>query len=187
MNPFFDSITVVETLSTKIKGLIEVYPDFPKKGIQFKDISGVLRNPAVWSEAGKEIASYALKREADLVAGVEARGFIIGVSAAVHAGLGFIPVRKAGKLPGKVISSSYTLEYGTDSIEVSEGAIRNRARIVVVDDVLATGVTMATACTLVERAGGIVVGCAVMVELEALHGREVLKGREVFSLVRYQS
>jgi adenine phosphoribosyltransferase len=162
-------------------------PDFPKPGIVFKDITPLLLDPAAMGQAVGEIADYAREREVELVAAAEARGFILGGAVAQRIGAGFIPARKPGKLPWETHSVEYVLEYGVDALEMHRDAIAGGARVLVHDDLIATGGTAAALCELIEKAGGQVVGCAFVVELAFLHGRGALGDRDVRSLIVYES
>jgi adenine phosphoribosyltransferase len=164
---------------------IQDIPDFPKPGIVFKDITPLFLDPDALREAVDALAGYAREREAEYVVSAEARGFVLGAAVAVAIGAGFILARKPGKLPRDVSSVEYQLEYGVDALEVHADAIRNGARILVHDDLLATGGTAAALCDLVEQAGGVVAGCAFVIELEFLRGREQLAGYDVQSLLSY--
>jgi adenine phosphoribosyltransferase len=170
-----------------IRNTVRDVPDFPKKGIIFKDITPVLRDARAFRTAIDEIALAFSRKRIDAVLGIEARGFILGAPVAYRLGIGFIPARKKGKLPWKCMTETYDLEYGTDSIQMHEDAVRKGQNILIVDDLLATGGTAAAACRLVEQAGGKVVACAFIVELAFLKGREKLGGREVFSIVKYDA
>jgi adenine phosphoribosyltransferase len=173
-------------LSTdNLKSLIRDVPDFPKKGIVFKDITPLLHDPQGFRTAVDRLSSHYLGRDVSLVVAAEARGFIIGPPIALNLGAGFVPVRKPGKLPYRRKGVTYQLEYGTDTLEIHEDAVRSNQKVLMVDDVLATGGTMAACCRLVESMGGVIVGCAFLVELTFLKGRKSLEGREVFSLIQY--
>ncbi|MFN8098447.1 MAG: adenine phosphoribosyltransferase [Dermatophilaceae bacterium] len=155
--------------------------DFPSPGILFKDIGPLIGDPVAFDA----IIEHCLARHGgrvDLVAGIEARGFIFGGALAHALGVGFIPVRKAGKLPGAVVEQSYALEYGEATLAVQEGAVRPGSKVVVVDDILATGGTAVAACALLERVGADVVGVDVVLELSDLGGRAALAGRSVYSV-----
>lgn len=166
--------------------LIRDVPDFPKKGIVFKDITPLLLNGEALRQAVDELCSAFLKKRVDAVCAVEARGFILGACVAYKLGAGFIPIRKPGKLPAECATLSYELEYGTDAVEMHKDAITARKRILLVDDLLATGGTMRAAAELVTRLGGKVVGIGFLIELAFLNGREKLKPYPIKSLVVYE-
>lgn len=168
-----------------LKSLIRDVPDFPKKGIVFKDITPLLHDPQGFRTAVDRLSSHYRGRDVSLVVAAEARGFILGPPIALNLGAGFVPVRKPGKLPYRRKGVTYQLEYGTDTLEIHEDAVRSNQKVLMVDDVLATGGTMAACCRLVESMGGVIVGCAFLVELTFLNGRKSLEGREVFSLIQY--
>jgi adenine phosphoribosyltransferase len=169
----------------ELRDLIADVPGFPKPGIVFKDITPLLRTREGLALAIDSIASEYAERSIEAVAAVESRGFIFGTGVAYRMGVGFIPMRKPGKLPRETVSATYELEYGTDTIEMHGDAVESGTRVLMVDDLLATGGTMEAACRLVEQVGGEVVACAFVIELDFLKGREKLAGREVFSLVHY--
>jgi adenine phosphoribosyltransferase len=162
-------------------------PDFPKPGIVFKDITPLFLDAGALREAVDALAAYARERRAEYVVSAEARGFVLGAAVAVEVGAGFILGRKPGKLPREVASVEYALEYGVDALEVHADAIRDGSRVLVHDDLLATGGTASALCGLVERAGGTVAGCAFVIELASLGGRKRLEGYDVSSLIRYTS
>jgi adenine phosphoribosyltransferase len=166
---------------------IQDIPDFPKPGIVFKDITPLFLDPVALHEAVDLLADYARQREIEYVVSAEARGFVLGAAVAVAVGGGFILARKPGKLPRKVSSVEYQLEYGVDALEVHADAIRDGARVLVHDDLLATGGTAAALCGLVEQAGGVVAGCAFVIELGFLRGRDRLRDYDVHSLISYDS
>jgi len=167
--------------------VIRDVPDFPKKGIVFKDITTLLQNPDAFRKALNIFYERYRDEKITKVAGVESRGFIFGAALAVQLGVGFVPIRKKGKLPAETIREEYALEYGTDSIEVHTDAIQKGERVLIHDDLLATGGTIQAACKLVERLGGKIVGLSFLVELSFLKGREKLKGNDVFSIVQYDA
>ena len=168
-----------------LKAIIREVPDWPKKGILFYDITTLLKNgPAFREVIGGLIAPFSGRR-IDKVLGVEARGFIFAPSVAYALGSGFVPVRKPGKLPAATHRAAYELEYGTDSLEIHQDAVEQGERILIVDDLIATGGTARAVAKMVERMGGMVVGLAFVVELEFLNGRSKLDGYEVISLLRY--
>ncbi len=168
-----------------IRRLIRDVPDFPKPGILFKDITPLLADPAALAEVTDALAAPFRGQGVERVLGIESRGFIFGTPVARALGCGFAPIRKPGKLPWRTVTESYALEYGEDRIELHEDAVAPGQRVVVIDDLLATGGTLTAACKLVERLGGVVAGCGVVIELGFLDGRARLGGRPVTSLVRY--
>jgi adenine phosphoribosyltransferase len=167
----------------RLEDYIQDIPDFPKPGIVFKDITPLFLDHEALRFAVDQLADYARSREIDYVVSAEARGFVLGAAVAVAADSGFILARKPGKLPRKVSSVEYQLEYGMDALEMHSDAIRGGARVLVHDDLLATGGTAGALCELVEQAGGVVAGCAFVIELAFLHGRDRLTGYDVRSLV----
>ncbi|MEA2169849.1 MAG: adenine phosphoribosyltransferase [Solirubrobacteraceae bacterium] len=160
-------------------------PDYPKPGIVFKDITPLLLDPAALDGAIAGLAEWAEPRGVDLVVAAEARGFILGGALARELGVGFVPARKPGKLPHDTVSAEYILEYGVDALEVHADAFAHGARVLVHDDLLATGGTARAVCELVEGRGAHVVGCAFIVELSFLRGREALAAYDVHALVDY--
>jgi adenine phosphoribosyltransferase len=159
-------------------------PDFPTRGIQFKDITTLLKDREAFREAIDRLAEALRTMNPDLVVGIEARGFIIGAPVAYILGCGFVPVRKKGKLPAATLAKTYELEYGSATLEIHRDAIEAGQRVVVVDDLLATGGTTKAVCEMVEELGGNIVGIGFVIELESLRGRERLKQYPVVSLVR---
>jgi len=157
----------------RVRAAIAEFPDFPKPGIRFQDVFGIFREPEAHAALQRLMVEFvrAHRAEVEVVVGLDARGFLLGPAMALAIGVPFVPIRKAGKLPGEVEGESYTLEYGEARMEVQVGAIARGAKVLVVDDLLATGGTMAAACSLVRRAGGEVARCWVVVELAALGGR----------------
>jgi adenine phosphoribosyltransferase len=168
-----------------LAGRIRDIPDFPKRGIVFKDIMPLLADPESLRETVERLAEFAEPRRPDLILGAEARGFILGAALAYRLGCGFVAARKPGKLPWRTISAKYALEYGSDALELHADAIKPGARVLVHDDLLATGGTARAKVDLVEQLGGTVVGLAFVIELQFLNGREKLAGYDVFSLVQY--
>lgn len=160
-------------------------PDFPKPGVLFKDIMPLVASPEAFAAAVGGLCTYSAGRRIDAIAAAEARGFLFAAPMALQMKKPLIPLRKPGKLPGATRSYKYDLEYGSAELHVHADAIRPGARVLLVDDVLATGGTMAAACKLVEEVGGAVAGCAFLIELSFLNGRAPLAGRDVFSLVTY--
>ncbi|MCU0866213.1 MAG: adenine phosphoribosyltransferase [Planctomycetes bacterium] len=163
--------------------LLRDVPDFPKPGILFKDITPLLADPAAMRETIARLARLDCGR-IDKVAAIESRGFLFGVPLALQLGVGFVPVRKPGKLPWKTSRVEYVLEYGTDAVEIHQDAVRSGERVLLVDDLLATGGTMGAACQLIEGCGGVVAACAFVVELCFLPGRQRLAPRRVDSLIQ---
>ncbi|HEX9750920.1 MAG TPA: adenine phosphoribosyltransferase [candidate division Zixibacteria bacterium] len=170
-----------------IKSAIRDIPDYPKPGIVFKDITTLLKNPKAFAAAQSALAEHYQPRRPDLIAAIEARGFIFGGALAHELGCGFIALRKSGKLPATVMSETYALEYGEDTINMHIDSIEPGQRVVLIDDLLATGGTMRAAAKLVERAGGVVAGIGVVIELAFLPGREALDGYDVFAVVAYET
>jgi len=168
-----------------LKKRIRNIPDFPRKGIQFKDITTLLTDPASFQRAIDLMAHRHFAKSVEAVVGVEARGFVMGAAMAYKLGTGVILVRKPGKLPYKTVSATYDLEYGKDRLEIHEDAIRPGMRVIVADDVLATGGTMAAVVGLLERLGAEIVECCFLAELTGLKGRDKLKGQKVFSLLKF--
>ncbi len=160
-------------------------PDFPKEGIIFKDITPLLRSPKSFQAVVDSLADKFADERIDLVLGVEARGFIIAGAVALNLGVGFIPVRKAGKLPCETRAVEFELEYGTDTLEMHNDAVEPGQRVLIIDDLLATGGTAVACCKLVENAGGEVAALAFVIELSFLEGREKLRGYQILSLIQY--
>jgi adenine phosphoribosyltransferase len=171
----------------RLEDHIQDIPDFPKPGIVFKDITPLFLDAGALQHAIDRLADYAAARSVDFVVSAEARGFVLGAAVAAAASAGFILARKPGKLPREVASVEYELEYGVDALEVHADAVRGGARVLVHDDLLATGGTAGALCGLVEQAGGVVAGCAFVIELAFLDGRRRLAGYDVHSLVVYDS
>ncbi|MBP3958815.1 adenine phosphoribosyltransferase [Gemmata sp. G18] len=168
-----------------LRAFIRDVPDFPKPGVLFKDIMPLLGDPAAFGFAVAELAGHYPAGGIDVIAAAEARGFLFAAPMALALKKPLVPLRKPGKLPGETHSFKYDLEYGSAELHVHADAIRPGARVLVVDDVLATGGTMAAACKLIELAGGSVVGCAFLIELAFLNGRAPLVGYDIFSLLTY--
>lgn len=164
---------------------IRIVPDFPQPGVSFKDITTLLKDGDIYRKAVEAIKEEVGKKQIDLIAGPEARGFVVGAPLAYALGVGFVPVRKSGKLPGETIEEDYDLEYGKDKLAIHKDAIRPGQRVLVTDDLLATGGTIKTVVNLVRRLGGNVVGAAFLIELSELKGREKLEGLDIFSLITY--
>ena len=165
--------------------LVRDIPDFPKKGILFKDITPLLRDPNSFGRVVDEIVRKFSKKHIDLVACIEARGFIVGGAIAYKLGAGFVPIRKKGKLPYRTKRVTYSLEYGQDTLEIHEDAIHPGEQVLIVDDLLATGGTASAVLDLVTSLGGTVVGIVFLIELSSLKGRERLKGHNVSSLIEF--
>jgi adenine phosphoribosyltransferase len=168
-----------------LRDRIRDVPDFPTEGVVFKDIMPLIADPDYFAEAIRQLAEWVRPREPDLILGAEARGFIFGAALAYAVGAGFIAARKPGKLPRETVEATYELEYGTDSLQVHRDAIAPGSRVVVLDDVLATGGTAKAKVELVESLGGLVVGVVFVIELTFLHGRDRLEGYDVHSLLSY--
>jgi adenine phosphoribosyltransferase len=175
----------VPRVPVDLRALIREIPDFPKPGIGFKDITPVLADPAGLDAAVSGLAEQARPLAVDVVIGAEARGFLIGPALARDLGAGFVLARKPGKLPHETVRAEYLLEYGTDALELHSDAVSSGARVLVHDDLLATGGTARALCQLVEQLGGTVVGCQFLIELTFLSGRERLAGYDVRSLITY--
>ena len=167
------------------KEIIEIVPNWPKEGISFKDITPLMADGKAFKSAIDEIVDYAKEKEIDIVVGPEARGFIIGCPVSYSLGVGFAPVRKEGKLPREVIQVDYGLEYGKNVLAVHKDAIKPGQRVLITDDLLATGGTIEATIKLVEELGGVVVGCAFLVELSYLDGMDKLEGYDVLTLTTY--
>jgi len=169
----------------QIEALIRDVPDFPDPGIVFKDITPVLADPIAFSTITDMIVVHFGRGNVDKVVGIEARGFILASPVAYHFGAGFVPIRKKGKLPWESLDEEYALEYGTATLELHTDGIKPGERVLIVDDVLATGGTAQAAVSLVEQVGGTVCGVACLIELDFLHGRDKLPGQELFTLIHY--
>lgn len=170
---------------TDLQAKVREVPDFPEPGVGFKDISPLLLDAAALAQAVDELAAWTREREADLVLGAEARGFWLGGAIAVAAGCGFVAARRPGKLPPETVSATYALEYGKNTLEVASDAIRHGARVVIHDDVLATGGTVQAIAGLVEELGGTVAGVNFVIELSFLGGREKLEQYNMHALITY--
>jgi len=168
-----------------LKNLIRDIPDYPKPGILFKDITPLLLDPDGFAESVRQLSAVIGSVGCEAIVGIESRGFLFGTAVALDLKIGFVPIRKPGKLPYKTVSQSYELEYGTDSVEIHTDALRAGQRVVIVDDLLATGGTMAASCKLVESLGAEVAACAFVVELAFLEGRQKLKDYRIDSLISF--
>jgi len=169
----------------ELKSLIREVPDFPKPGINFYDITTLLKDAAGWRAVIDALKEHYKDTKVDVVVGIEARGFFFAPTLAYALGAGFVPVRKPGKLPAETETVEYALEYGTDRLQVHKDAIGKGTRVLILDDVLATGGTASAVAALVERLGGEVVSMGFVIELDFLNGRSKLPGREIFSLLHY--
>ncbi len=170
-----------------LENKIRTIPDFPKKGIMFKDITPVLKDPEALAYCVDTVYEKYKNKGITKVIGIESRGFIIGAALAYRLGVGFVPIRKPGKLPAETIRQEYQLEYGTDAIEIHKDAIVHGEKVLLHDDVLATGGTMEAACKLVNQLGGVIVGLSFLIELSFLNPRKKLKNYDIFSLISYDS
>jgi adenine phosphoribosyltransferase len=168
-----------------LRDYIADIPDFPREGIVFKDITPLFLEPKALRRAVDEMSAYADRLDVDLVVSAEARGFMLGGAVAAQIGAGFIPARKPGKLPAETVRAEYVLEYGTDALELHSDAVASGARVLVHDDLLATGGTARALCELVEKAGAVVAGCGFIVELAFLDGRARLAPHDIHSLIVY--
>ena len=173
-------------MAVDLRALVREIPDFPHPGIGFKDITPILADPDGLDAAVTRLAELA-PPDVDIVIGAEARGFLLGPALARELGAGFVLARKPGKLPAETVRAEYVLEYGTDALELHTDAVASGARVLVHDDLLATGGTARTLCRLVEELGGVVVGCGFLIELAFLPGRERLEGYDVRALIAYDS
>ena len=171
-------------MAVDLESFLRDVPDFPKPGILFKDITPLLASPQAMGESIRRMAAIDWQDHMDRVAGIESRGFLFGVPLALELGVGFTPIRKPGKLPWRISSVEYSLEYGSDSLEIHQDGVAEGDGVIIVDDLLATGGSMAAACDLIEGIGGRVIGCLVLVELAFLGGREQLAGRSFESIIR---
>jgi adenine phosphoribosyltransferase len=167
------------------KQYIRVIPDFPQPGIRFKDITTLLQNPVAYKAAIDALAEMVKDKQIDLIAGPEARGFVVGAPLAIKLGVGFVPIRKSGKLPGETVEAAYDLEYGKDKLAIHKDAIRPGQKVLIADDLLATGGTISTTINLIEQLGGEIAGAAFLIELGYLDGRSKLNGVDVNSLITY--
>jgi len=168
-----------------LKKYIADVPDFPKEGILFRDITPLMLNGEAYKFASDEFTKYAQSKDANVIVGPEARGFIFGCPVATNLSVGFAPVRKPGKLPRDIVTESYDLEYGSNELSIHADSIKPGDKVLIIDDLLATGGTMAATIKLVEKLGGIVVGLAFLIELADLDGREKLKDYDILTLITY--
>lgn len=167
------------------KDYIRVIPDFPQPGIRFKDITTLLKDGPAYRAAIEAMKEQVSALKIDLIAGPEARGFVIGAPLAIALGVGFVPIRKSGKLPGETVEAAYDLEYGNDRLAIHKDSIKPGQKILIADDLLATGGTIATSIDLIRQLGGDIVGAAFLIELSYLNGREKLSNIQVSSLLSY--
>ncbi len=173
-------------MSSKVEQYIAVIPDFPKPGIIFRDITPVTEHPDGLQAVTDELAACIEGMDVDVITGIEARGFLFGAPVAYKLGTGFVAIRKKGKLPRETVSEEYELEYGTAAIEINADSIKPGQKVVIIDDLIATGGTAAAAAKLVEKLGGEVVKILFLIELKGLEGRKALEGYDVESLVAYE-
>jgi adenine phosphoribosyltransferase len=176
-----------EKLMEQLKQMIRNVPDFPQPGIGFKDITTLIKDGAAFQKAIDAMADHYNPDDIDVIVGIEARGFIFASALAYKWGKGLVPARKPGKLPAKKLKEEYQLEYGTDSIEIHEDAISKNQRVLIVDDLLATGGTVAATCRLVKKLGGKIVGIAFLIELTFLQGAKKIIDYESFSLIKFDA
>lgn len=172
-------------MTINFRDYIATVPDFPEKGVMFRDISPLMADGKAYAAATDKIADFAKDKHVDMIVGPEARGFIVGCPVAYKLGVGFAPARKKGKLPRPTVSATYDLEYGQATLYLHKDAIKPSQRVLVTDDLLATGGTIAATIKLVEDLGGIVVGTAFIIELKDLHGRDKIKDYDMFTLLEY--
>lgn len=172
-------------MTEEFESLIRNVPDFPQPGVQFKDITTLLRHGPAFQQAIEELVAPFRDKHIDIVVGIESRGFILAAPVAYQLGAGFVPIRKPGKLPAETVEVSYTLEYGSNTLQMHLDSFARGTRVLLIDDVLATGGTINAATQLIEQIGGEIVGVAFMVELEFLNGRQHLGSYPVVSLLRY--
>ena len=180
-----DLLRIESSRMEELKKIIRDVPDFPKKGIIFKDITPLLQNPKLFAKAVNLLCEHFKKVNIDVVASVESRGFILGSAIAYKLGVGFVPVRKKGKLPYSTHSATYDLEYGQDTLEIHQDAINRGDNVLIIDDLLATGGTLGAVIDLVKKIGGEIAGIGFLIELTFLKGREKNKGYDIFSLIKF--
>lgn len=168
-----------------LKEYIADIPDFPQEGVLFRDVTPLMANGDAFKDACDQMIAYAKKVGADVIVGPESRGFIFGCPVAYELGIGFVPIRKPNKLPRETVSISYDLEYGSNELHVHKDGVEAGQKVLIVDDLLATGGTVDATIQMIEQLGGEVVGCAFLIELCDLKGRELLKGYDVFSIMTY--
>ena len=178
----FDYTQSCEYIKSKVRSI----PNWPIKGVIFRDITTLLQDPKAFKEICQIFFNRYVNEKVDKIVGIDARGFLFGSVLAVELGIGFVPIRKKGKLPYKTISESYTLEYGEETIEIHEDAIDRGDRIVIIDDLMATGGTIAASAALVEKLGGDILECAFVIELPDLKGREKMGDRNLFAILEFE-
>jgi adenine phosphoribosyltransferase len=178
----FDYTKSCEYIKNKVRSI----PNWPIKGVIFRDITTLLQDPKAFKEICQIFFNRYVNEKVDKIVGIDARGFLFGSVLAVELGIGFVPIRKKGKLPYKTISESYTLEYGEETIEIHEDAIDRGDRIVIIDDLMATGGTIAASAALVEKLGGDILECAFVIELPDLKGREKMGDRNLFAILEFE-
>ncbi|OQX27837.1 MAG: adenine phosphoribosyltransferase [Desulfobacteraceae bacterium IS3] len=169
-----------------LKDKIRTVPNWPIDGVMFRDITSLLQEPEAFREACDRLYDRYKDMQIDKIVGIDARGFVFGAVLAYKLGVGFVPVRKKGKLPPETVSQDYSLEYGTNTVEIRNDAIRKGEKVLIVDDLIATGGTISAAAKLVEKLGGEVLECAFIIELPDLKGREMIKGYKIFTLVEFE-
>jgi adenine phosphoribosyltransferase len=172
-------------MALDLHNYVSSYENFPEPGVIFRDISPLMEDGTAYNQATDEIVKYAKDKKVDLIVGPEARGFIVGCPVAYELGIGFVPARKKGKLPGETVSASYGLEYGQSSLYLHADAVKPGQRVLITDDLLATGGTIEATIKLVEQLGGIVVGAAFIIEIADLKGREKINNYDILSLLKY--
>lgn len=172
-------------MAVDLNNYVASIPDYPEKGIIFRDLSPLMADGEAYRQATDRIVQFAKDKNVDMIVGPEARGFIVGCPVAYELGVGFAPARKKGKLPRETVKAEYTLEYGTSALYLHKDAVKPGQRVLVTDDLLATGGTIGATIDLVEQLGGTVVGCAFLIELKQLNGRDRLKGYDVLTLMEY--
>ena len=170
----------------RIKSKVRSIPDWPIAGVIFRDITTLLQDPATFKEICDLFYNRYLDQKIDKIVGIDARGFLFGAVLAYKLGIGFIPVRKKGKLPHKTVGESYTLEYGEETVEIHEDAIQKGEKVVIIDDLMATGGTISAAVNLVQKLGGDIMECAFVIELPDLKGREKVAGQHIYSILEFE-
>lgn len=169
-----------------LKESVRTIPNFPKEGIMFRDVTSLLKDKAAFKESIRQFVEKYKDEHIDVIAGIESRGFIFGAALAHELDVGFVPIRKKGKLPGETVRQEYALEYGTDAIEVHKADIHAGSRVLVVDDLIATGGTVRAACDLIEKLGGVIAGCAFVIDLPDLKGKEKIKQYPIHALIEFE-